>query len=554
MPWANKKEAKYIAAAFLLLCIVSAYRQISIHFFLNDPARPVIVYLVYLLLLTGWYASIRNRVVQSNMRTFLLAEQAIMLMGITTRFVQDAFLYRNTYLMRMSGYWVVIPMILFPLLGLYAAFGLAKSEEHRINTNWYSLLIPAGFLILLILTNESHHIVFRLLEEETQVNLSFHPNVGLFMIIAWACALVVIRIFLIRHRGRKLDGDRRWRTAPLVFAVAMLVFSFLYLSFSFAVSVELIEYSVLIFFLEIMVWESCIWVGMVPVNTHYEEVFDRSSVAMQIVDENGNFHLKSACAPEISPEVFALLKQQNALRSPQGQALHLHAIKGGYVIWQSDISQTLALISELESSAEKLEQEAELLRQELKVRSDEASVKEQNRIYNQLTSEIGEQIILLRKLLAKRERITDKAFLFNQICLIATYIKRRCNLRLIEQSDGGIPNGELQLCYNELLGCLRQMGVDTEMQWQTAEALTPEFAIFTVDLFELLLEYEQFALRSIKVTLETNGVFVVRICSNGAALAQSPPKEIRRINKDNYDVKWQATQNGYQIAACNAGC
>jgi hypothetical protein len=128
---------------------------------------------------------------------------------------------------------------------------------------------------------------------------------------------------------------------------------------------------------------------MVPVNTHYEEVFDRSTIAMRITDEDGRTRLKSAGASELSAEMFSLLKRQAAVRTPEGQELHIHAVRGGYAVWQNDVSRTVAAIDELHKTAERMEHEGELLRQELKVRSDETAVKEQNRIYNQLTDEIG---------------------------------------------------------------------------------------------------------------------------------------------------------------------
>lgn len=284
----NRKDLVWIAMAFLLLCAVSAYRQISLRFIPGDPARPAVVYFVYLLLLSGWWTAIRNRITQRNMRVFLLAEQALMLIGITTRFIQDALLYQDTYLMRVSGYLVAVPLTLLPLFGFYASLGLGKTEEYRISRNWYYLLIPAGILVLLMLTNESHHLVFRLLEGETLANLYFHPNIGVFVILAWALSLEVVRIFLIYRRSRELECNIYLRIAPFLIAVFMLVLNIPHLSGSFVVQYELIEYSVFLFFLEIMVWESCIITGMVPVNTHYEEVFDRSTVAMRIVDTTGH--------------------------------------------------------------------------------------------------------------------------------------------------------------------------------------------------------------------------------------------------------------------------
>lgn len=542
------KEVVWIAAATLLLCLVSAYRQISLRYFPGDIARPVVVYFVYLLLLTGWWGAIRSRITQRNMRIFLLAQYAIMLFGMTSRFIQDALLYRDIYLMRVSGYLIIVPMILLPLIGLYAAFGLGKSEEYRINSKWYILLIPAGIFTALALTNESHQFIFRQIEGEVQPNLYFHPNTGVYILVAWGAILEISRFFLIFRRSRELEGSIYKKSVPFLVALGIVLFNFPYLIDSFVVQFELIEYTALMFFLEAMVWESCISIGMVPVNTHYEEVFDRSTASMQIVDNAGQPYLQSTCAPELSQEDFALLKWQHSTRKPDGQELHLHAIQGGYVVWQNDVSRTAAVIEELQTTAERLEQESELLRQEVKVRSDEAAVREQNRIYNQLTEEVGAQLALLRDLLKEQEQAADKAALFKKICLIGAYIKRRCNLRLVEQSDGSIPNQELELCYYDLTSCLQQMGVAADVLWNTKKTLAPEFAIFTLDVFELLLEQEHFTPQAVLVTFETDTAFSIQVQSR-----RMPTVEMNRMNKENYAMDWQTMENGYQVSVCDEG-
>ena len=522
-----------------------------------DPVRPVAVYFVYLVLLAGWGSAIFNRVTQGNMRFFLLAEHTVMLVGITSRFIQDALLYHDIYLMRVSGYWIVIPTALFTLFGFYAALGLGKAEEYRIDRKWYYLLIPAGILIFLMLTNERHHLVFRLLEGEVQPNLNFHPNIGVYVLISWAFLLLLARVFLIWRRSRELEDYPGLKNAPFLIAVIMLIFTILYQSSSFVVKYELIEYSALLYFLEVLVWESCIMAGMVPVNTHYEDVFDRSTVAMQIMTEDGEPYLKSASAFDLTPQMLDMLKRQTTFRTLKGRELHLQKIRGGYAVWQSDVSRTMAVIAELRMSAKELEHEGELLRQELKIRSDEIKVREQNRIYNQLTVEIGEQLLLLRSLLEKQETAEDKDELFKKICLIGTYIKRRCNLRLVEQSDGSITSNELELCYFELAGVLRQMGVESDVLWLAENNPDPEFAIFSVDLCQLLLEYESFELQSIKVAFETDTAFSIEICCNGDrgdCSERIPSGELQRINKENYNVGWQALNKGYRVSVSNGRC
>ena len=543
-----RREIAWIMAAFLLLCVISAYRQYSIRFWPQDPLRPVAVYLVYLLLMAGWWCTISNRVTQRNMRVFLLAEHAVILLGLTIRFVQDALLYHDTYLMRLSGYWEVIPIALFALFGFYAALGLGQAEEYRLDRRWFLLMLPAGLLILLMLTNERHHLVFRLLEGEVQPNLIFHPNLGLYAIIVWVFILLIARVFLIWRRSRETANTAGIINVPFLIAILMLLFTILYQASSFAVSYELIEFAALMFFLEVLLWESCIMSGMVPVNTRYEEVFDRSTVAMQIITEDGESYLRSAAAPSLPPETLDLLKRQTTVHTAAGQELHLHRIRGGYSIWLSDVSRTLAVIRELRQSAAKLQQEGELLRQELKQRSDEASVKEQNRIYTQLTGEIGGQLSRLRALLQDQDAVEDQARLFRIICQIGTYIKRRCNLRLVEQSDGIVSRKELGLCYLEMAGILQQMGVAAEVLWSATELVSPEFALFSVDLWQGVLEYEDFQLRSIKIEFTADSAFSITVFPGGANAGAIPKDELQRLNRANFGLRWRLLDGGYQVA------
>jgi len=551
----SRKKINWIVVAFLLLCIVSVYRQIFMRFYPGDTVRPVVVFFFYLILLVGWWISVCNRIVQRNIRFFLLAEHAFMLFGITTRFLMDAFVnfftqkelsHSDIFLMRLSGSAMVIPMILLPLCGLYASFGLGKTEGYRFNRKWYLLLIPAAVLVLMILTNESHHFVYLPVDEQSV--LYYYPAIGFYIIAAWAFSLLLGRILLIFIRSREPRDYSRWRIAPFLIAVFMILYNIPYVAASFVVRVELIEYYVFLFFLEAMVWESCIIVGMVPVNTRYKEVFDRSTVSMQIINDDGRLCLKSASAPEITEERFNQLKRSTTVRTPEGMELHLHTIRGGYAIWQHDVSQTTAVIDELHKSMEKLENESDILRQELRIRSEESTLKEQNQIYNQLTDEVGGQLSLLQELLDEQHLVTDKTELFKKICLIGTYIKRRCNLRLIELSNGVLSGKDLELCYQELAGCLQQMGVSADVFWSAPVTLTPEFAIFTLDLFELLLEHEHFELQAIKVVFNTDTVFSTQVYYSAGSSGKIPYDELQQKNSENYHMSWETLINGYQIS------
>ena len=122
-----------LIGATILLLAVSAYRQLSIRYLQGDFVRPYIVYAVYIFLLLNWQYCISTKITQKMMSFHLTAQNIVCIFYITVRFVQDAFLYVDVQLMRFTGYFIHILVVLGPLFGLYGAFYLRKSEDYRIN-------------------------------------------------------------------------------------------------------------------------------------------------------------------------------------------------------------------------------------------------------------------------------------------------------------------------------------------------------------------------------------------------------------------------------------
>jgi hypothetical protein len=159
-------------------------------------------------LLFFWAASIRSRFTQRNMRLFLFSEIFVMLLWLSIRFVQETAAAENIYLVRILGYGINIPAVAVPLLGFYAAFGLGRGDEYRFSGKWYLLLLPAGALIAMALTNESHHFLCYVLPNEPQPNLYFHPYIGTYLIYAWCLALIAARTAVLYRRSRP-SGKKR---------------------------------------------------------------------------------------------------------------------------------------------------------------------------------------------------------------------------------------------------------------------------------------------------------------------------------------------------------
>lgn len=516
-----------VLCAFLALVLVSLYRQFSLRFWPGDPVRPYVVFAVYLALLLGWEQSLLRRITQRNMRIFLSAEVALLLGWMTVRFIQDAFLAGSPQLLRATGYLIFVPAVTVPLVGLYAAFGLGRGDDYRFSPLWYLLTPPAAGLIFLALTDERRHFLFRAMAGENQPNLYFHPNIGIGLIYFWALALLAARTAVLHRRNRPVPHQPfAQRLAPFAEFIFLVLFCVPYTIASFAPHpvFELVEFSAGVVYIEASAWELFILIGLIPVNTRYRTVFECSSAAMQIVSADGEPIVRSEGAPVLDGAVFARLRRTPVVSLPDGRELQAYRLHGRYLVWQKDASRLHGLIENLRKSRKELEQENALLSQELRLRSEKARVHEESRIYDQLSGEVGPQLALLKKLLSQQDAAGDRAALFGQICLVGTYIKRRCGLRLTEQSEGSLAPEDVNRAFCELADCLALLGVRAELT-QPAESLpSAGFALSALDVFEFLLEFEQFSLGAARAAFEA-GLFWAEIESERAGRGRLPDAE-----------------------------
>lgn len=550
----NRGQIFWTISAFALLLLISLYRQLSLRFLPGDLVRPYAVYAVYLVLLLGWGVSIRSRFTQRSMRLFLLIEAFVMLLWLTVRFVQEALVAGDIGLVRALGYFIHIPAVAIPLLGLYAAFGLGRGDDYRFSRMWYLLVTPGAGLISLALTDERRHFLYRLVAGETQPNLYFHPGCGIYIIYGWGLALIALRTVVIFRRSR--PAKKRsvlQKLSPFLEPLALLAFCAPYTASSFWVHRELIEFSAGVFFIEAVSWELFIYLGLIPVNTQYKIVFDRSTAAMQIVSDDGCLLVRSASAPALTAEQVAALLRRQTVTAANGQELQAYQIQNGCFIWQRDVAQLHAVIGQLRKTAAALRQESGLLAQELKLKSEKSAVDEQDRIYNRLTLEVGPQLRLLRQLLAKQDAVHDREALFREISLIGAYVKRRCSLRLIEQTDGVISSEDLEMSFRELTGRLAGMGTDICLRWSGAALPSAQFALLCFDVFEFLLEYQQFALLAAEIALREDAACSMFVRPAGSRALALPVQALSRMAGNGFTILCEGAPAGYTVLIREGG-
>lgn len=502
----QKKQILWNVLCFLLLFSVSLYRQISLRLWPGDHWRSWILYGCYVLLLGMWAWSILSRTAQRWMRICLLAEDALMLVGLTLRFLQDTFWTDNLLLTRVSGLWVGATLLPLAFLGLGASLGTGRSDEYKPPKAWYWLAAPLLVMVWLLVTDEQRHFVCYIVPSEPQPNLIFHPYIGTFLIAGIIGALVLARVLVIYRRNRSFAPGAlpRW-LVPLFEPLLLLVFSFPF----FVVSMDLIpalagkevlEFYAKLYYIEVLSWEFYIYIGLVPVNTEYRAVFAHSTVGMQILSRDGSL-LRSEKARPVSKGELEQLRQEGTIRTQDGQELRLTRLKDGEFLYNQDLSLLLQTIEALNQNAETLAQEGELLAEELRTRNRESAVHAKNRIYDALTREAAPQLERMKELLNREDPES-----LEEIYLLGTWIKRRCNLRLIQGQSGLLSSEDLRLSLLDLEKALARHGI--EAQLALPETLLPDrgHAITLYDLLGSILRAADCKLQSLTLRDSEDGL------------------------------------------------
>ena len=540
------KQIRMIISALLLLIIVSAYRIWSLNYYPQDPFRTYILYACYVFLFLLWGISIYNRVTQKFMRIWLYLEGSVMLLGLTLRFLQDTFWFRDILLMRISGLCIAATILPFLLLGVYASLGIGQNDQYFMDYKWFSFLIPVLVSTYMILTDERNHFVFFIDPAEQQPNLSFHPGIGFFVLFAIGYVMMILRVLIIYSRNRNIHGKGIMRIViPFFEPIVMLLFTLDYFLFSLGIvpwleGKEILELYAKIYLVEVLTWEFYIFMGLVPVNMEYRSILENATVGMQIL--SGSEKILSKSAVPVSAQTIKELEKSDFVTLGDGKELHMQTLSDGTFLWYTDTSRLRKTIEDLENSVEQLSQQSTILEEELRARNNMAKTQAQNRIYDELTSEVFVQLQKMKELIHRQDSGDDDAETMRKLCLLGTYVKRRCNLKLILLGMGTIDPVDMRISLEDMVRAAGNMNILASINWNSSDLLPSDFYLFVLDTLERVLEYEDFRLKEIRIETIPDGASL-----EIHRFEENRPKPVYQYADGQYSQVTQDLPDGYRI-------
>ena len=514
MSKAAKKSILYALGVLALIALAMWLRYASRHIF-HSPAVSHLRSGIYVFLFSVWCYFLWIRIVQTQARRYLLAISVLMVLWILLRSIKYSI--ENTDVERWLWYFYYFPMLFIPMLSVFVSRSLGKGEDFRL-PRWTKILyVPTLLLLLLVLTNDLHQQVFSF-PSGVLSDWEYQYEGGYFFVLGWATLCAGFAL-LSMVKNCRIPRSRRIRWLPLVPLALSLAYACAYVKKVYWVWVLAGDMTVSQCLIFASILECCIQCGLIQSNLGYDELFEATSLPVQITDS-------AFCSQYVSVAMQGTLPQSE-LRQMQQDTVHLgddtllkrHKLRRGWVFWKEDISALNQIRKALELTRDELRDTGDVLAVENAQRARWLKLTEENRLYDMMEAQTARQIAMLRDLLANLQKTEDPdraRHLLGQVIIIGTYIKRRSNLIFVGMQRGAISVQELRLCLNESSENISVYGADCKTIIKGEGQLTVEQATQVYDLFEAVVETELESLRALLISIEVGRWVEVALCVSAA--------------------------------------
>lgn len=481
---------------------------------------------LYLLLFSLWGFSIDRRIIQTQALHCLRLTAALMLVWLVLRTLKYEVVTDLT-VARYIWYLYYLPLLFIPLLGVYIALSLGKSDEFRLTGKIGALAIIPSTLFLLVITNDLHQQMFAFSSgvPGEPDNSSYTHGPVYFCCLGWMVICLFFSLILLLKKSR-VPCVKKKKIIPFVIGCATVIYGILYLLGLPAVRWWFGDMNVMFCLLYAAIYESCIRCRMIQSNTGYVELFEATTLAACIADRNGNIVLRSRAADEdmVCPQDGLQIIRSNGIRISSAP------ISGGYAVWQDNVEPLTELRAKLSENKTKIKNNKEKLLEAYLIQKKLNELTEKNRIYDELETKYGKQIVRIGQLLKQCEGAEPVEIqnLLKRILLLGTYIKRGANLYFLSLEYEFLPQQELRLTVDEAVGAMTVCGTECSVVYHTTKPMLSSEVVRLLDLLKLVAETTIPGLYSLFISVSDSEMDLSVECAVDLSLLASSNVTIRQ--------------------------
>ncbi len=471
---------------------------------------------IYISVYSYWVISVYRRIMQKHVRNYLMLIGALIILWVTLRTVKWLAFEFVIFEDRLLWYMYYIPMIMLSVFFFFISLYIGESEEYVPNKKWGLIYIPAILLIIAVLTNDLHLLAFDIDTAVHAYGLDYTHGIVYYLVLTFILGMVLISSYVILRKFSISKATRKKALLPALIISVTIIYSVLYIitpTYGLGYYLDLTIFGCT---MAIVLLESFIITGLIHSNIGHSACFAMADIRAQILNNDGEIVHNSENSIKISKADFNLLKREKTISLNSSTLLHIAPINGGYVAWNSDVSQIKDMLKNINELNDKLYKEVDLLSLENEQKSESATIRKLNDLHGIILKEIlplSEKIKLEIEHCKKTQEDELKRLLF-ETSMASIYIKRKVNLIITQQTETLICAEDLRYCFLESFQLLRLYDVTCAINIINSCDLSLDTAIASFDLYQNIIEKANYNFTAVYVTYnfdEDNVIFTTQI-------------------------------------------
>lgn len=477
-----------LLSAFIIWLFLRRFFGSYLWFFGPSPGLVYDVYLIFVLL--SWSFFRVSNIVQRWTRYLLLGVAALMLLWMILRIVKWHYV-EDTTIIRYLWYAFYFPICLMPALSVVCAVSINKPMAWH--PTWqHGVLLGVGVLLSFgVFSNDAHQLMFCFSDSASWNRHGYTYGPLRYIVLAFIIACAVATIAIIIRRSH-VPYSRNWLVALLIPLAMGIIYGILYQLRGY---LDMTGFYCLLVMFE---YECLMSAGLIRTNSNYQELFEASSIQAALLDEEGQMLAASKNAPTTWEQSTSI-----------GKSVHSIPVSGGSFCWVEDNSLEYEARRQLEEQNIELMEDAELAQARVDIRRRRAELDVRAKLFSRIKQDCGDKFSLIHHLVDEGEvRVDKRPELLAQLCVVGCYIKRRCNLIIIESQHSQASTRELFWCLRESCDHLSEAGRRaTVLNSGEAEASLQNLEL-AYDFFQELVEWAYPTLSALLVNLAVDADYL----------------------------------------------
>ncbi len=392
---------------------------------------------IFLIIFTVWFFTLYNRIFDKQLKKYILAIGGLQIFWMIVRITRGITTGTAKIL---AWYAYYIPMI---FISTFYYFSSKYIITKKIKYKKTDILIST-ILVVLVLTNELHHIMF----SELDANGSYNHEIGYYIVCIWIFYQLIMSTTILVKNQIKLKKHYKV-LVPFIPIILALLYTILYVIKN--PLIEKTNMSVILGTLFFIGIECLLYLDLIPNNLNYVKTYKKSKLEKTIISRDTKMILTTKANVEIPKEIILDIKN-GKVREKYKTDDYIYIIKqitGGFSVIKKSFKQINKLKKISLEKNNELKKQKRLLENKQKIIQELYEIKIRNQIIDKVTEKIKtrkQQIenMLLNMQTIKREELAN-------IKLLIGYCKRMSNLVISNYNQEIYNQEKINILLQELI-------------------------------------------------------------------------------------------------------